>query len=169
MTGWKKGKLAFVSTVEEYGSGTIPYLPGTEIRDISVVKTGIGDIFTLASRIRWEDINLPETTNFRKLVWKTLFNIGQENLAGRRSFADTLTSYGRLAISCGHPGASRAVGNAMAANPLLIVIPCHLVLPGHILRKYDGKTTDVGSYRLGSGMKAALIRYTLNISGGLPF
>jgi len=38
------------------------------------------------------------------------------------------TSYGELAASCGRPGAARAVGQALAQNPLTIVVPCHRVL-----------------------------------------
>ena len=38
------------------------------------------------------------------------------------------TSYGRLATALGRPSASRAVGAALAANPLCVVLPCHRVL-----------------------------------------
>ena len=37
-------------------------------------------------------------------------------------------SYGEVARRAGVPGGARAVGQAMAANPLPIVIPCHRVL-----------------------------------------
>jgi methylated-DNA-[protein]-cysteine S-methyltransferase len=39
-----------------------------------------------------------------------------------------VTTYARLAESIGSPRASRAVGGAMAANPLPILIPCHRVV-----------------------------------------
>lgn len=38
------------------------------------------------------------------------------------------TTYAALAASSGYPGAARAVGNAMARNPLSIIVPCHRVL-----------------------------------------
>jgi len=38
-------------------------------------------------------------------------------------------SYAELAEAAGHPGAQRAVGNFMAANPFPVLIPCHRVLP----------------------------------------
>lgn len=42
-------------------------------------------------------------------------------------FGETIT-YGGLAAKIGHPGAARAVGQAMAANPIPLVIPCHRVV-----------------------------------------
>lgn len=40
----------------------------------------------------------------------------------------TTVSYARLAALAGRPAAARAVGAAMAANPLPLVIPCHRVV-----------------------------------------
>ncbi len=37
-------------------------------------------------------------------------------------------SYGELAESAGYPRAARAVGNAMACNPIPVVVPCHRVI-----------------------------------------
>jgi methylated-DNA-[protein]-cysteine S-methyltransferase len=37
-------------------------------------------------------------------------------------------SYGELAAAVGSPRASRAVGQALARNPFLLVVPCHRVL-----------------------------------------
>jgi len=37
-------------------------------------------------------------------------------------------SYGDLALLCGHPGAAQAVGQALKANPILILVPCHRVV-----------------------------------------
>ena len=39
-------------------------------------------------------------------------------------------TYGELAAEAGSPGASRAVGQAMAKNPFILVVPCHRVLAG---------------------------------------
>ena len=49
----------------------------------------------------------------------------------------TVVSYGELASKAGSPGAARAVGSVMAANPFPLIVPCHRVL------KADGK---VGQY-----------------------
>jgi methylated-DNA-[protein]-cysteine S-methyltransferase len=37
-------------------------------------------------------------------------------------------TYGQVAAMAGHPGAARAVGQVMAANPFLIFVPCHRVV-----------------------------------------
>jgi methylated-DNA-[protein]-cysteine S-methyltransferase len=37
-------------------------------------------------------------------------------------------SYGEVAHLAGSPGAARAVGGAMASNPVPIIIPCHRVI-----------------------------------------
>jgi methylated-DNA-[protein]-cysteine S-methyltransferase len=48
-------------------------------------------------------------------------------ILGRVPCGRTLT-YGELAARAGAPRAARAIGRAMATNPLPIVIPCHRVL-----------------------------------------
>ncbi len=37
-------------------------------------------------------------------------------------------TYGELAASIGAPGAARAVGSALGANPACIVVPCHRII-----------------------------------------
>jgi len=38
------------------------------------------------------------------------------------------TTYGGLSVRVGHPGAARAVGSALARNPIPLIIHCHRVL-----------------------------------------
>jgi methylated-DNA-[protein]-cysteine S-methyltransferase len=53
-------------------------------------------------------------------------------------YGDVL-SYGELAAAAGSPRAARAVGNAMAANPWPIIVPCHrVVAAGGKLGGYSG-------------------------------
>ena len=40
----------------------------------------------------------------------------------------TVTTYGALAESAGFPGSARETGQALGANPLPLVIPCHRIL-----------------------------------------
>lgn len=60
----------------------------------------------------------PCGTAFEHSVWAELLKI---------PFGSS-KSYGQIAADIGKPRASRAVGNAVGKNPLLIVIPCHRVL-----------------------------------------
>jgi AraC family transcriptional regulator of adaptative response/methylated-DNA-[protein]-cysteine methyltransferase len=60
-------------------------------------------------------------------------------------------TYGEVARSIGRPGAARAVGQAVGANPLAVVIPCHRVVS-------RGKLTG---YRWGLDRKRALLAWEL--------
>lgn len=42
-------------------------------------------------------------------------------------YGETAT-YGEVAAQLGHPGAARAVGNALSRSPISIVVPCHRVV-----------------------------------------
>ena len=57
-------------------------------------------------------------TNFQIAVWRALLEIPPGRLA----------SYTRIATAVGAPGAARAVGNAIGANPVALLIPCHRVI-----------------------------------------
>jgi O-6-methylguanine DNA methyltransferase len=65
----------------------------------------------------------------------------------RIPFGDVV-SYADLARLVGAPSAARAVGTALARNPLPIVIPCHRAI------RSDGTW---GPFALGPGMKTALL------------
>jgi methylated-DNA-[protein]-cysteine S-methyltransferase len=55
------------------------------------------------------------------------FDLGVYRIARTIPPGETLT-YGEIAIGLGEPGAARAVGRALGANPFPIVVPCHRVL-----------------------------------------
>jgi len=57
-------------------------------------------------------------TNFQVAVWRALLRIPPGRLA----------SYSQIARVLGCPKASRAVGNAVGANPVALLIPCHRVI-----------------------------------------
>ena len=57
-------------------------------------------------------------TPFQLSVWEALGGI---------PYGET-TSYGEIAEQVGRPRAVRAVGQAVGANPVAIVLPCHRVI-----------------------------------------
>lgn len=62
-------------------------------------------------------------TKFQMKVWKTLLEI---------PCGETMT-YKDLAVKIGNPKAQQAVGGAVGANPIPLIIPCHrIVAKGHI-------------------------------------
>jgi AraC family transcriptional regulator of adaptative response/methylated-DNA-[protein]-cysteine methyltransferase len=83
---------------------------------------------------------LVKGTNFQTNVWKALLRIPP----------GLLCSYDQIARAIGVPAASRAVGNAVAANPVGYLIPCHRVVR---------KAGRVGHYRWGDLRKRALIAW----------
>jgi methylated-DNA-[protein]-cysteine S-methyltransferase len=60
-----------------------------------------------------------------------------------------VATYGEIAVRIGHPSSARAVGAALGANPIPIVIPCHRVVGA------NGKLTGYGG---GLPRKEALLR-----------
>ena len=65
------------------------------------------------------------------------FQVKVLNEVARIPYGSTRT-YGQIAAAIGSPGATRAVGNANARNPLPIIIPCHRVLASNGLGGYGG-------------------------------
>jgi len=79
-------------------------------------------------------------TNFQLKVWQALIELG----------ARGTTSYSELATEIGAPSAQRAVGNAVGANPVAWLIPCHQVL------RRDGA---LGGYRWSPERKRAMLAW----------
>ncbi len=84
-------------------------------------------------------LDLSSGTKFQQSVWAEL---------GKLPHGSTHT-YSDLANSIGRPTASRAVGAAIGANPLLIVVPCHRVI---------GKSGALTGYRAGMPVKTKLLQ-----------
>lgn len=77
-------------------------------------------------------------TPFQLKVWEALLRVPE----------GTTTTYGALAEQAGSPGASRAVGSAMAANPIAYLIPCHRVIQA---------SGALGGYFWGEARKRAML------------
>ncbi len=89
--------------------------------------------------------NLPSTlyvcgTPFQTEVWRMMVRIQRGQVI----------SYSQLAQWMDKPTAVRAVANAVAANPIGYIIPCHRII------RNNG---SVGKFAWGSQLKAALIAY----------
>lgn len=88
--------------------------------DNKIVKVYFDDLHEKAS---YQDLNknknfkLTVGTAFQQSVWLELLNIP----------AGTTISYQELANRINNPKAVRAVGQALARNPLPIILPCHRV------------------------------------------
>lgn len=77
-------------------------------------------------------------TDFQRRVWMEVANI---------PFGQT-TTYMKISQKLGNPAAIRAVGAAIGANPILVILPCHRVLGS------DGNLTG---YAGGLNKKKALL------------
>ena len=80
-------------------------------------------------------------TNFQIKVWEALLRVP----------AGWLVGYGDIARAIGRPGAARAVGQAVGANPIAVLIPCHRAI------RASGRFET--GYRWGSARKRALIAW----------
>lgn len=79
-------------------------------------------------------------TNFQVRVWRALLEV---------PFGSVRT-YRQIAKAIGAPASSRAVGNALAANPIAYLIPCHRVILS---------TGAIGQYRWQPFRKRALLAW----------
>ena len=79
-------------------------------------------------------------TDFQDRVWSAASGI---------SFGETAT-YGDLAKSVQSPDAARAVGTALSRNPLVIIVPCHRIIPS---------TGEYGEYAGGAWRKEWLLKH----------
>jgi len=75
---------------------------------------------------------------FQQKVWRS---------CSRIPFGETAT-YSKIAKDVNNPKAQRAVGSALGANPIPLLIPCHRVV------RNDG---SVGEYAYGSHLKELLL------------
>ncbi len=84
-------------------------------------------------------------TNFQIKVWEALLRVD----------SGAVTTYSQLAGEIGDPRAARAVGSAVGANPLPVVIPCHRVIRA---------LGEFGDYHYGAARKLALLGWEFSRS-----
>ena len=81
-------------------------------------QTQLTDYLTGMRRSFDLPLDLSRGTSFQRKVWQTL----------RRVSYGRLRSYRWVAVQVGGRQYARAVGNAVGANPMPIVIPCHRIV-----------------------------------------
>lgn len=90
----------------------------------------------------WKELNKIKLhlkgTAFQLKVWEALLKVP----------FGALTTYSGLAAEAGNARASRAVGSAVADNPVAFLIPCHRVIRSNGV---------IGEYHWGTGRKTAII------------
>ena len=84
----------------------------------------------------------PSGTEFQKRAWCALQEIP---FGGMRT-------YGEIAEMMGNPKGARAVGGAVGANPVLILIPCHRIIARN----------GIGGFSAGQWRKRALLLWEGN-------
>jgi len=101
--------------------------------------------YFLGQRMRFDLALDPRGTPFQQQVWRALLEIP----------AGQTRSYGDIAQALGRPSAVRAVGGAVARNPISVIVPCHRVL---------GQAGTLTGYAGGVERKQAL----LELEGAWP-
>ena len=137
-----------LTRIELLGGAYTPE-PGEGPRpDDPLLREAIEQLFAyLNGKLRAFDLPLdPDGTEFERRVWRKLEAIPY----GRTR------SYGEIASDVGVPKGARAVGGAVGANPLPIIIPCHRVL------RSDGK---LGGFGGNTERDLALKCYLLGLEG----
>jgi methylated-DNA-[protein]-cysteine S-methyltransferase len=94
-----------------------------------------------------EPLDLSGAPAFQRRVWLAVRDI---------PYGET-RSYGQIARQVGSPGAARAVGQAMAANPLPIIVPCHRVI---------GSNGDLRGFGGGLDLKRRMLKLEGALRGG---
>jgi len=98
------------------------------------------DEYFAGKRIKFQLALDTHGTKFQQAVWEATQGV---------AFAETVT-YGDIARSIGSIGAARAVGSALRANPLPIIVPCHRVV---------GVGGRLAGFSLGLSLKRELLEY----------
>ena len=127
----------FVSTERLVSSFLQKWPNANQVRDDHGLKHLVDAVFLQSSTQRNLVLHV-NGSNFQIQIWKALLTIP----------SGALCSYSQLALAIGRPAANRAVANAVGANPIAYVIPCHRVIRS---------TGLLGGYHWGIERKQALL------------
>lgn len=142
---WFDAEAAFTNPSDGPPPGWDPaaalknHAAATVIVDQEATAPIVAKIFDPMNEGRLPPIHL-RGTNFQIQVWQALLRIPP----------GALVSFREIAVAIGHPSALRAVGQAVGANPVSVLIPCHRVLRS---------SGALGGYRWGPPRKRALLAW----------
>ncbi|MEQ9106622.1 MAG: methylated-DNA--[protein]-cysteine S-methyltransferase [Limnobacter sp.] len=123
---------------EQWRAGIAQLYPKAQLQESnSKAHTTINKIFSSNAREKNSFTLHLRGTPFQLQVWQALLHLPPGSFA----------SYQQIAQHIGKPKASRAVGSAIAKNPVGYLIPCHRVIQA---------TGELGQYRWNSTRKKAL-------------
>jgi methylated-DNA-[protein]-cysteine S-methyltransferase len=109
-------ELAFCCALEQYGSGSPHFLPEA-LKDAVAQLT---EYFEGGRRTFDLPIDLVGLSPFRRAVLDAV----------RAVPYGAVRSYGEIAADIDKPAAARAVGSAVATNPVSLIVPCHRIIRG---------------------------------------
>jgi len=137
----RAGFVDFCS-VEEILDGLHQDWPLASIREsISSTRHVIDAFFNTDAITKQGPLSLHVAgTNFQIAVWRALLKIPPGAVA----------SYTQVADSVGAPKSARAIGNAVGANPIALLIPCHRVIQ---------QSGALGGYRWGPTKKLMVLSW----------
>ncbi len=108
-------------------------------KDVTRTRSLVGQVFAWYAGQALSPMHLVLSgTNFQIKVWEALLRVPP----------GAVVSYEDIAARIGRPTASRAVSNAIAQNPIPVIIPCHRVIR---------KAGEFGDYHYGAARKKALL------------
>jgi methylated-DNA-[protein]-cysteine S-methyltransferase len=113
---------AAITSLSIERAGTLPFdeLPENSSRLLDLAAKQLGEYFA-GKRQNFELPVAFHGTTFQESIWSQLVDI---------PFGEIM-SYGELGLASGRASAGRAVGGAVGANPVPIIVPCHRVLAGN--------------------------------------
>lgn len=127
------GTLSFATTLgrlhlawTETGVSGLRFTGGPDPRESNAAPAWVHDtvrrlmahLAGAPQELRGIPVDLAGLTPFRRRVAEAL----------RATAPGQVLTYGDVALLTGRPGAARAVGQAVKANPILILVPCHRVV-----------------------------------------
>ena len=139
-TGLRGLHIGDVADVHAAWGGTPGRGPARDIQAVRPFAQQLAEYFVGSRRVFDLPLDLSGVRPFGQAVLRAALEIRFGSVA----------SYREIAAQLGTPSAARAVGGALARNPIPIIVPCHRVL------RSDG---SLAGYVGGSAVKRFLLRH----------